>query len=130
MRLRGLGELSGLLLACEFFAWRKFRNRREVGALAGLCGTPYASGESASEQGISKAGNKRVRWVLIESAWSWLRFQPNSELTKWFWKRFGHGSARLRRVGIVALARKLLVALWKYLESGDLPAGAVLKPTT
>ncbi len=130
IQLRAVGEVSGWLLAGEFFAWRKFRNRREVGALAGLCATPYASGASARDQGISKAGNKRVRWVMIELAWSWLRYQPNSELTKWFWDRFGHGNARLRRVGIVALARKLLVALWKYLERGELPAGAVLKAAT
>jgi transposase len=127
--LRGVGPVSAWLLASEMFAWRKFRNRREVGALAGLCGTPYDSGEGAREQGISKAGNKRVRWVMVELAWSWLKFQPDSELTKWFWQRFGQGNRRMRRIGIVALARKLLVALWKYLERGEVPAGAVLRST-
>ena len=127
LALRAVGPVSAALLVCELFGWRQFRNRREVGALAGLCGTPHASGEMARDQGISKAGNKRVRWVMVELAWSWLRYQPVSELTKWFWKRFGHGNRRLRRVGIVALARKLLVALWKYLERGELPAGAVLR---
>jgi transposase len=129
MRLRAVGAVSAQVLAVEFFGWRKFRNRRELGALAGLCGSPYASGDSAREQGISKAGNKRVRWVAVELAWSWLRFQPDSALSRWFWERFGHGNARMRRIGIVALARKLLVALWKYLEHGQLPAGAVLRGT-
>jgi len=127
MGLRGVGPISAMLLAVEFFAWRRFRNRREVGALAGLCGTPYNSGDSTREQGISKAGNKRVRWVTAELAWSWLRFQPHSELSKWFWRRFGLGSKRVRRIGIVALTRKLLVALWKYLEYDELPAGATLR---
>ncbi len=125
--LRGVGPVSAWLLACEFFAWRGFRNARQVGALAGLCGSPYNSGEGESEQGISKAGNKRVRWVMVELAWRWVSLQPDSELTKWFWRRFGHGNRRLRRIGIVALARKLLVALWKYLDHGQIPAGAVLK---
>jgi transposase len=127
MRLSGVGPISAMLFAVEFFGWRRFRNRRQVGALAGLCGTPYASGDSAREQGISKAGNKRVRWAAVELAWCWLRFQPHSALTKWFWQRFGLGSKRVRRIGIVALARKLLVALWKYLEWGELPAGAALR---
>jgi transposase len=127
LRLRGLGPVSAWLLACEMFAWRNFRNRREVGAAAGLCGTPYDSGQSSREQGISKAGNKRIRWVMVELAWSWLRFQPDSELSQWFWRRFGQGNGRMRRIGIVALARKLLVALWKYLQRGEVPAGAVMK---
>jgi transposase len=127
MRLRGVGAISAWLLVYEFFGWRDLQNRRQVGALAGLTGTPYASGDCVRDQGISKAGNKRVRWLAIELAWSWLRFQPASELTQWFWRRFGSGSQRMRRVGIVALARKLLVALWKYLARAELPAGAVLK---
>jgi len=127
VRLRGLGPVSAWLLACEMFAWRNFRNRREVGAAAGLCGTPYDSGQSSREQGISKAGNKRIRWVMVELAWSWLKFQPDSELSQWFWRRFGQGNGRMRRVGIVAVARKLLVALWKFLQRGEVPAGAVMK---
>ena len=126
-RVRSVGPVSAWLLAHEFFGWRELKTRREVGALAGLCGTPYDSGQSRRDQGISKAGNKRVRWLMIELAWAWLRLQPDSALTHWFWDRFGHGNARQRRVGIVALARKLLVALWKYVKDGEVPAGAVLK---
>jgi len=114
-------------LGKEFFGWRNFRNRREVGSLAGLTGTPYDSGDSLREQGISKAGNKRVRAVMIELAWSWLRFQPHSELAKWFERRFEHGSRRMRRIGIVALARKLLVALWKYVDRDGIPAGLIIR---
>lgn len=126
LKLRGVGEVSAWSLGHEFFSWREFKNRREVAALAGLTPTPYDSGGSRVEQGISKAGNRRVRRIMIELAWSWLRFQPGSELSKWFEKRFGHGSKRMRRIGIVALARKLLVALWKYVEFGEVPEGAVL----
>jgi transposase len=126
LRLRGVGEVSAWSLSHEFFGWREFKNRREVASLAGLTPTPYDSGGSRVEQGISKAGNRRVRRIMIELAWSWLRFQPDSELSKWFEKRFGHGSKRMRRIGIVALARKLLVALWKYVEFGEVPEGAVL----
>jgi transposase len=126
-RVRGVGPISAWLLAHEFFGWRELKTRRQVGALAGLTGTPYDSGQSRRDQGISKAGNKRVRWLAVELAWAWLRLQPARALTQWFWERFGHGNARQRRVGIVALARKLLVALWRYLETGDVPVGAVLK---
>lgn len=127
LRLKGVGEVSSWSLAHEFFGWRDFKNRRQVGSLSGLVPTPYDSGGSRVEQGISKAGNRRVRRIMIELAWSWVRFQPDSELTKWFERRFGHGSKRMRRIGIVALARKLLIALWKYLEKGEIPAGAVLQ---
>ncbi|HOO21916.1 MAG TPA: IS110 family transposase [Kiritimatiellia bacterium] len=126
-QLRGVGPVSSWILSKEFFGWRTFRNRREVGALAGLTGTPYCSGSSERDQGISKAGNVRVRWVMIELSWRWLQFQPASALSKWFWDRFGRGNGRTRRIGIVALARKLLVALWKYLDHGEIPQGAVLK---
>jgi transposase len=127
LQLRGVGPVSAWLLSKEFFGWRTFQNRRQVGALAGLTGTPYASGQMARDQGISKAGNVRVRWVMIELAWRWLQFQPGSALSRWYWERFGHGNGRLRRIGIVALARKLLVALWKYLAQGELPQGARLR---
>lgn len=126
-QLRGVGPVSSWILSKEFFGWRTFHNRREVGALAGLTGTPYSSGTSERDQGISKAGNVRVRWVMIELSWRWLQFQPGSALSKWFWGRFGHGNGRMRRIGIVALARKLLVALWKYLDHGEIPEGAALK---
>lgn len=127
MRLRGIGVNSAWLFVMEFFGWRDFRNRRQVGALAGLCATPYQSGGQEREQGISKAGNPCMRAMTVEIAWCWLRFQPQSELSGWYWQRFGHGSKRLRKIGIVALARKLLVALWRYLEYGEVPAGAHLQ---
>jgi transposase len=124
--LKGIGIRSSWLYVQEFFAWRKFKNRKEVGSLAGLTPTPYASGQTDHEQGISKAGNKRMRWMAVEIAWGWLHFQPASELTRWYYARFGRGSSRQRRIGIVALARKLLVQLWKYLETGVPPTGAEL----
>jgi transposase len=127
LRLKGIGMNSAWVDVMEFFAWRAFHNRREVGALAGLTPTPYASGESTRERGISKAGNRPVRALAIEIAWSWLRNQPNSQLSRWYHKRFAKGGSRVRRIGIVALARKLLIALWRYLEQGILPQGAQLK---
>lgn len=127
MRLRAVGPKSAWMLVQEVFGWRRFANRRELAGYLGLAPTPYASGDSEVEQGISKSGNARVRSVLVEIAWCWLRLQPGSALTRWFTKRFaGHGS-RMRRVGIVALARRLAVALWRYLESGEIPTGARLK---
>ena len=93
--------------------------------LAGITPTPYNSGDSDHDQGISKAGNRRVRGTIVEVAWSWLRYQPDSALSKWYGERFGKGSKRQRRIGIVALARKLLVALWRYLEYAELPEGAL-----
>lgn len=127
MSLKGIGPVTAWLMVMEFFGWRKFENRRQVGALAGLTPTPYQSGDTAREQGISKSGNRRVRARAIEMAWMWVRHQPRSALTKWFQERFGQGGSRQRRVGIVAVARKLLVALWKYQETGEIPAGAELK---
>jgi transposase len=127
MQLKGIGINGAWLLVLEFFGWRAFKNRREVGGLAGFTPTPYQSGESAREQGITKSGNRHVRWMTTELAWSWLRFQPDSSLSCWFRERFGGGGKRLRRIGIVAVARKLLIALWRFLETGVIPAGAVLK---
>ena len=127
LRLRGIGENSAWLYVLEFFGWRGFRNRREVGGLSGLTPTPYQSGAQSREQGISKAGNRYIRAMAIEIAWGWLRFQPESALSQWYQARFGQGSCRVRRIGIVALARRLLVELWHYLETGAVPAGAVLK---
>lgn len=127
LRLRGIGVNSGWLYVMEFFGWRQFRNRREVGGLSGLTPTPYQSGESSREQGIGKAGNRYIRAMAIEIAWGWLRFQPESALSRWYQERFGQGSSRIRRIGIVALARRLLVELWRYLETGAVPEGAVLK---
>lgn len=128
-KLKGIGLTSAWVFVCEFFGWRQFRNRREVGALAGLVPMPYQSGSSDREQGISKAGNVRLRTMAIEIAWSWLRWQPESQLSLWFRERYGPGQRRSRRAGIVAVARKLLVALWRYLEFGVVPEGAILKPS-
>jgi transposase len=127
-RLRGIAVGSGWVLAKELFGWRRFRNRREVAGCLGLTPSPYASGESQTEQGISKAGNRRVRTLMVELAWSWLRYQPQSELSQWFARRFAGGGKRLRRIGIVALARRLAIALWRYLEDGLIPDRAQLKP--
>jgi transposase len=127
LRLKGIGVNSAWLYVMEFFAWRGFRNRREVGALAGLTPTPSQSGDSAQERGISKAGNRMVRGMAIEIAWSWLRNQPDSALSQWYQHRFEEGGSRIRRIGIVALARRLLIELWKYLETGAIPEGACLK---
>jgi transposase len=124
--LKGISR-SAYALVFEFFGWRTFANRREVGAAAGLVGTPYQSGDSAHEQGISKAGNVRIRTLMVELAWCWRRYQPQSKLTKWFEERFGGGGGRMRRIGIVALGRRLLVALWRFVEHGELPEGAELK---
>ena len=125
--LKGVGWQSSWILCMEFFNWREFKNAKQVGACAGLTPTPYDSGDSTREQGISKAGNKRVRKLMVELAWLWVRWQPGSKLTLWFQKRFGSGGKRMRRIGIVALARKLLIALWRYLETGVIPEGAILK---
>jgi transposase len=127
-QLRGIGMSSGWLLVKELFGWRSFRNRREVAGCLGLTPSPYASGKSETEQGISKAGNRRVRALMVELAWSWLRYQPESELSQWFNRRFAGGGKRMRRIGIVALARRLAIALWRYLEHGLIPQGAQLKP--
>jgi transposase len=128
VELRSIGPQGARVLVLELFGWRGFRNRREVGGAMGLTPTPYQSGESCHEQGISKAGNKWVRRVAIQIAWSWVRWQPDSELTRWFTRRFAAGGRGQRRVGIVALARKLMIALWRYVNSGVLPAGAILGP--
>jgi len=126
-RLKSLGPKTSRILSAEVFGWRSFANTKEVGAFAGLTPTPSQSGDSDTEQGISKSGNRRVRRVMIELAWLWLRWQPDSALSQWFNRRFAQGGKRMRRVGIVALARKLLIALWRYTEHGVIPEGALLK---
>ncbi|HLE03314.1 MAG TPA: IS110 family transposase [Anaerolineales bacterium] len=127
MRLNGIGVNSSWQFIMEFFGWREFHSGKEVGGLSGLAPTPYQSGSSYREQGMSKAGNRHVRAMAVEIAWGWLGYQPESELTKWYEKRFGQGSKRIRKIGIVALARRLLVELWRYLETGAIPEGAVQK---
>jgi transposase len=124
LSLRGIGANSAWLYVMEFFGWRRIRNRKQLAALAGLTPTPYASGDGCREQGISKAGNRRLRTMAVEIAWCWLQYQPQSSLSQWYRQRWGSGNSRQRRIGIVALARKLLVALWRYLETGHVPTGA------
>jgi len=128
-RLKAVGQHSSWVLSHECFGWRSFRNRKHLGSFVGLTGTPFDSGETLREQGISKAGSGRVRTTMIELAWGWVRWQPHSPLTHWFIDRYvRRGTSRSKRKGIVALARKLLVALWKYVEFDLVPEGAVLKP--
>jgi transposase len=124
--LLGIGDISAWLLAHELL-WREYENRRQVASATGLVPTPYNSGGSTREQGISKAGNPLLRKVLIELAWSWLRFQPQSKLAKWFQERFGNGGSRSRRIGIVAVARRLVVDLWRFVKYGVIPDGAALR---
>jgi transposase len=127
LMLKGLGINSAWLFVMEFFGWRALRHRQEVGALSGLTPPPYASGTTAYEQGIAQAGHGPIRALAIAMAWGWLRLQPQSALTQGYQQRFGHGSSRLRRIGIVALARQLLMALWRFVETGGVPDGAALK---
>lgn len=126
-RLNGVGVQTAAVLSYEFLGWRNFENRRQVASAAGLTPTPYSSGDDQREQGISKAGNKRIRWITVQLAWAWLRRQPTSRLTRWYQERFSGGSPRLRRIGIVALARRLLVDLWRYAKYGVVPEGALMK---
>jgi transposase len=126
--LKSIGPVGGQVLVNEVF-YRSFDNRRQVGSYFGLTGMPYDSGASRREQGISKAGNWRARKLAIELAWLWVRHQPDSDLTCWFRERVGNLKGRIRRIAIVALARKLMVALWRYLETGLVPTGAVLRPS-
>lgn len=126
-RLRGVGSVGSVRLTLELF-WRKFQDRRQVGASVGLVPQPFDSGNSHSDQGISKQGNRRVRSLLIEMAWFWLRYQPNSAISRWYAQRIGDGkSKRNKRIAIVAVARRLVIALWRYLEHDVVPDGAVLK---
>jgi transposase len=125
-RLKGLGPAFATTLVGELF-YKDFRNRREVASYCGLAPSPWQSGGTDREQGISKAGNARVRLKAIELAWLWLRHQPDSTLTRWFRSRTLNASKRTRRIAIVALARKLVVALWRYLEAGLVPEEAVMK---
>jgi len=127
--LKSLGVISSQELVNEVF-YRSFDNRRQVGSYFGLTGTPYDSGASRREQGISKAGNHRARKLAVEIGWLWLRHQPGSELSCWFRERVGDLKGRIRRIAIVALARKLMVALWRYLETGVVPTGAVLRASS
>jgi transposase len=126
LRLNGIGATSAPILAREVY-YRQFANRRQVASFIGLAPSPYDSGESRRSQGISKAGNSLVRAIMIQTAWMWLKHQPNSALSQWFHRRTEGQSKRMRCVMIVALARKLAVALWRYLELGLIPQGAIVK---
>ena len=126
LRLNGIGPTISAILAREVY-YRRFANRRQVASYIGLAPSPYDSGDGRRSQGISKAGNSLVRYTLIQAAWLWLRHQPNSALTQWFRRRTEGGSKRMRCVMIVALARKLAIALWRYVELGLIPEGAVVK---
>ena len=126
-KLVGIGSIGAQGLVNEVF-YRSFDNRRQVGSYFGLTGTPYNSGNSEHDQGISKCGNRRARELALELAWLWVRHQPDSELSRWFRERVRDIKGKLRKITIVALARKLMVALWRYLEAGVVPSGAVLRP--
>jgi len=127
LALPGVGWVGAWTLVLEIFGWRAIANRRELAALVGLVPTPYNSGSMVRDQGISKAGNRRVRALLIQLAWLWLRHQPQNKHSRWFEERFGGASKRQRRIGIVALARRLVIDLWRFLESGVLPEGTRVK---
>ena len=126
VQLKGVATRSASVLLDEGLVWRAFQNRRQIGGLLGFAPTPYESGESAREQGISRAGNNRLQSISIQLAWNWVRWQPHSALTVWYREQFGKGK-RSRRIGIVAVARKLVIALWRYVTTGVVPAGAILK---
>ena len=128
LTVRAIGPIGASVLATEIFGWRRIRNGRELGALVGLVPAPYQSGQIDYDQGITRAGNAHVRRVMVQLAWGWIRHQPDSALTHWYQQRFGRGGPRVRKIGIVALARRLLIALWRYLETGAVPDGAQLKP--
>jgi len=124
-KLRGIGQQGSWKLVMEFLGWRSFNNRRELGGASGLTCVPHSSGDLDRALGISKSGNKRTRTLLVEMAWSWVRFQTHSTLTLWFTERFAYSGKRMRKIGIVALARKLLIALWRYLTQGIVPEEAI-----
>lgn len=125
--LRGIGVQSATLLVREAFV-RPFANGKALGAYAGLSPTPYSSGGTEREQGIGRAGNARLRTVLVELAWIWQRYQPHSAMVVWFHDRLGGAARRMRKIMVVALARRLLIALWRFATQGVIPEGAVLKP--
>jgi transposase len=118
-------EFSTTLVGEVFY--REFANRRQLGSYVGLASSPFCSGSLDRDQGISKAGNPKARVMMIELAWTWLRYQPESALSRWFRERVGNLKGCPRRIAIVAMARKLLVALWRYLQTGVVPTGAELK---
>ncbi len=127
MELKAIGAATAETLAREVF-FRDFKNRREIGSYSGLTPAPYQSGETSHDSGINRAGNRHVRGIIVDVAWAWLRYQPQSALARWYQRRFASGGSRMRKIGIVAVARKLLIALWRYAEFGIIPEGARRKP--
>jgi transposase len=125
--LRAVAETSAAVFSAELFGTRTFDNARQLGALLGLVPVPSRSDQAVRDQGISKAGRAELRRMWLQIAWGWRRWQPNSALTQWFQRRFGAAGGRSKRIGIVALARKLAIALWRYVEHGVIPEGATLK---
>jgi transposase len=124
VQLKGVATTSASVLVDEGLVWRAFRNRRQLGGLLGFAPTPYSSGTTQHEQGISRAGNARLQTTMIQLAWCWVRWQPGSPITRGFHAHFGAGQ-RSRKVGIVAVARKLLIALWRWATAGVEPEGAI-----
>ena len=127
MQLKGVAATTVSVLLDEGLVWRQFRNRREVGGILGFTPVPYSSGEQARDQGIDRAGNMRLRAIRLQLAWGWVHWQRRSALTQWYEHRFGSQGARARRIGIVALARQLIIALWRYATTGVVPEGAIVK---
>jgi transposase len=125
-QVKGLGVTSVSVLLDEGIEWRAFTNRRQLGGLLGFAPVKYESGEISRDQGISRAGNDRLRSLMVQLAWGWVKWQPKSALTQWYLARFGIGK-RARKVGIVALARKLFIALWRYATAGIVPTGTILR---
>ncbi len=126
VHLKGVATTSASVLLDEGLVWRAFRNRRQIGGLLGFAPTKYDSGDSEHDQGISRAGNAHLQAISIQLAWNWVRWQPTSALTRWYRQHFGP-RRRARRIGIVALARKLIISLWRYVTTGVVPPGAILK---
>jgi transposase len=127
VQLKGVAATGATGLLEEGLVWRAFRNRREVGGYLGFRPMPFCSGQLARDQGIDRAGNMRLRGLALQLAWSWVRWQPTSALTQWFQTNFGGRGKRARRIGIVAVARKLLIALWRCATTGEVPTGAIVK---
>lgn len=125
--IRGIALKGATTVSYEALGWRTFSNRKQAGSFTGLVNVPWDSGNSDRDLGISKVGNPRVRRILVQWAWLWLRYQPDSALTKWFNERFGGPGKRFKRVGIVALARRLFIALWRFVEQGIVPEGVIFK---
>jgi transposase len=125
VKLHGIGADFSTVLTREVF-YRPFKNRRQVASYVGLTPAPYDSGDTKHDQGINKAGNTRARVIAVQMAWLWLRYQSKSDLSLWYYKRVGDQKGRVRRIMIIALARKLVIALWRYVETGQVPTGAIV----